>query len=716
PLETWAYGGANWTLLTPNGPSARLSTSLAYDPSIQSLVLFGGKGPNATYLSDTWTFSGGAWTNVTATAGPGPSPRASMAIAWDAADGYLVGYGGVEPNASLVGNASGSTTTWVFDGATWSGFLNPTNSSPPNLGALAYDSSDSRLIYFGGLSSYHNATAWSASNATWSFAAGIWTNLTGTTKGDPGPALSPGLVDNGRDGSVFLFGGSGGANGSAARNETYRYAQGQWTAVPTGSGRPASRFAPSLAFNASSQEIVLFGGLDLAGLKGDTWNYSAGGWSFVGPKLWVSGAVGIMGDGTASDVGVLVGFYTLGVLGGAETNFTYTGLPSGCPPQGGRVIYCQPDSPGMFDVRVGVVAPSGEFQGPNLSFTVNTDPTVLPPTYSPSLTEPGVPVTIDTAASGGTGGLAYDYGLLPPGCAGSDAPVITCTPSSVGAFRVAVQVHDVLGVVAAASSVLTVGPHPSVSLLSVSPGRIDLGMNAKVSVVAAGGLGALTYAYAGLPDGCPPSNSTVLVCTPTATGQFGIVATATDVYGFAANRSTVLLVNPELVLGSFSVSTDRVIVRSTVSFNVTLSGGTAPYTVGFSNLPIGCTSDNTTSLLCLPQATGLYAVTVTVSDAVGARVTSTVTVDILPPGQQTRNATNGSGGPAGALWGPLGTTAFLQGFAIGIVALVAVLLGLGSYGMRTRRLAREGREIVDELRREPPVPEEPSSPDGGPPG
>jgi len=60
---------ANWVQSAAQGPSARAGVSLSYDSSRRQTVLFGGAA-GSTYISDTWLYSGTAWTQVQA---PGPS-------------------------------------------------------------------------------------------------------------------------------------------------------------------------------------------------------------------------------------------------------------------------------------------------------------------------------------------------------------------------------------------------------------------------------------------------------------------------------------------------------------------------------------------------------------------------------------------------------------------------------------------------------------------
>jgi hypothetical protein len=60
--HTWRWSGAGWTRVATTGPPPRFVSALAFDAARGEVVLFGGAVPAATgYLGDTWTWSGGAW-------------------------------------------------------------------------------------------------------------------------------------------------------------------------------------------------------------------------------------------------------------------------------------------------------------------------------------------------------------------------------------------------------------------------------------------------------------------------------------------------------------------------------------------------------------------------------------------------------------------------------------------------------------------------------
>ena len=113
--DTWTWDGVTWTQAHPNntppaiGEANPMAAQLVYD-SVRKVVLFA--GPNqSTRKTDTLTWSGDDWTVVTAATAP--EERDGAGLAFDVVEGITVFAGGY----SFGGEVS---TTWGWDGATWS--------------------------------------------------------------------------------------------------------------------------------------------------------------------------------------------------------------------------------------------------------------------------------------------------------------------------------------------------------------------------------------------------------------------------------------------------------------------------------------------------------------------------------------------------------------------------------------------------------------------
>ena len=130
----------SWVPLSPKtSPITRGGASMAFDPAINKMVLFGGAGPRSECgcLSDTWTYDGNTWTQQFPAE---PTARAGAAMAYDPALRKIVLFSGNNFQAD----------TWTYDGATWT--KETPTTSPPALAeaSMAFDPRIGRLVLFGG--------------------------------------------------------------------------------------------------------------------------------------------------------------------------------------------------------------------------------------------------------------------------------------------------------------------------------------------------------------------------------------------------------------------------------------------------------------------------------------------------------------------------------------------------------------------------------------
>ena len=145
--DTWTWNGSTWTKQAPaTSPPARSGASMAYDAATGNIVLFGGAGSHHHHglFDDTWTWNGSTWTkDATATH---PSARNSASMAYDAATGNVVlfGGGGFGSGPSPLGD------TWTWDGSTWTKQAPATSPPARQYGSMAYDAATGNVVLFGG--------------------------------------------------------------------------------------------------------------------------------------------------------------------------------------------------------------------------------------------------------------------------------------------------------------------------------------------------------------------------------------------------------------------------------------------------------------------------------------------------------------------------------------------------------------------------------------
>lgn len=271
------------------------------------------------------------------------------------------------------------------------------------------------------------------------------------------------------------------------------------------------------------------------------------------------------------------------------------------------------------------------------SFTVGsgTSPLTASLTANPASVTLGNSTTLSTSASGGTGPYSFVYTGLPPGCAGTSQS-FSCTPTSAGTYKVSVTVTDSASHSTTASTNVTVTPAivgPTITSFAATPNPVTLGSSVNIAVTASGGTPPLSYAYTGLPAGCSTTNASSFTCTPTATGAYSITVVVTDAVAKTATQSTPLTVAspPGPAITSFTAGPSTITQGSSTFLNVTVVGGTQPYTYTYSGLPTGCASADVASLSCTPSGTGTFSINVNVTDAKAMSATASTQLTVNAP-------------------------------------------------------------------------------------
>lgn len=112
--ETWAYDGTDWTQVASGelGGKWRYDIHMAYDAGRQRVVLFGGyyHGGSGCSLNDTWEYDGSQWTQRYPTTTP--AGRCGQSMAFDPSRNKVVMFGGTSNNGLY-------NDTWEYDGVDW---------------------------------------------------------------------------------------------------------------------------------------------------------------------------------------------------------------------------------------------------------------------------------------------------------------------------------------------------------------------------------------------------------------------------------------------------------------------------------------------------------------------------------------------------------------------------------------------------------------------
>ncbi len=161
-----------------------------------------------------------------------------------------------------------------------------------------------------------------------------------------------------------------------------------------------------------------------------------------------------------------------------------------------------------------------------------------------------------------------------------------------------------------------------------NPSLVDAGVATSFNVTGAGGEGTLSYDYTGLPSGCTTSDTATLSCTPTRSGVFTIRVFVNDSGGSEGTATAQLTVNPAPSSVSLNATPRPTDALAPVTFNATVSGGTAPiqYTWLFGD----GTNGTGRSISHAFTSAGNYTVRVTAKDSFGLSATNTLSMRVYP--------------------------------------------------------------------------------------
>lgn len=208
---------------------------------------------------------------------------------------------------------------------------------------------------------------------------------------------------------------------------------------------------------------------------------------------------------------------------------------------------CEGMTPGTYNVTVTAVDTLGNRVSTAVAVTVFSAPAVSLAGPATRSIDVGQSTTFSAVARGGSGGYAYAWRGLPPGCASADAATITCPPLVPGTSAIRAAVTDSDGFSAVSGSVtLTVYAPPSVRL-EVTPSTILQGASVTFRAVTAGGAGTLAHAWTGLPAGCAGAAGPTVACSPSAAGTFNVTVIVTDANNVTARGGATLVVNPSFL-------------------------------------------------------------------------------------------------------------------------------------------------------------------------
>jgi hypothetical protein len=220
-----------------------------------------------------------------------PPARNSANMAYDAASGQVVLFGGYG-NGGILGD------TWTWNGITWTQQSPATSPSGRDSAGMVYDAATGQVVLFGG------SNGSSILGDTWTWNGTTWTQQ--SPAASPSARDFPSMAYDAATGQVVLFGGDGSTNSSGYLGDTWTWNGTTWTQQSPATS-PSARYYDSMAYDAATAQVVLFGGYN-NGLLGDTWTWNGTTWTQQSPAASPSARyLPIMAYDAASSKVVLFG-------------------------------------------------------------------------------------------------------------------------------------------------------------------------------------------------------------------------------------------------------------------------------------------------------------------------------------------------------------------------------------------------------------------------
>ncbi len=333
-------------------------------------------------------------------------------------------------------------------------------------------------------------------------------------------------------------------------------------------------------------------------------------------------------------------FTQSGANGTATFSLASGTLPAGMSLSASGVLSGTPTQTGSFPITVKVTDSNGcTGTGPTYTLVIACQ-TITVSNPATTTGTVGTPFSQTFTQSGANGTATFSTAsTLPAGMSLSASGVLSGTPTQPGTFPITVTVTDSNGCTGTGPTYTLVIVCQTITVTNpaTTTGTVDAPFSATFTQSGAIGTATFTIASGSLPAGLTLSSSGVLSGTPQVPGTFSITVKVTDSNGCTGTGPTYTLViacqtitvtNPGPATGTFGVPLSG-------SFTFTQSGvGThtpAVFSINSGSLPSGVSLSSSGVLSGTPTQTGVFSVTVKVTDANGCSGTgSTYTLTIAP--------------------------------------------------------------------------------------
>jgi len=375
--------------------------------------------------------------------------------------------------------------------------------------------------------------------------------------------------------------------------------------------------------------VLLFGGLNSASYLNDTWSFVDGAWILLNPSTPPDERVGA---GLVVDpvqrVAVLYGGYPADSYPYGTWTFssnTWTEYPLTSTPIWGTVwgqMCYDPTDHWVLLYESSIPATwvlnftNGTSPPPPLEVTASVDPLTGPAPLS---------VTFNSTATGGT--LPYHYSWTTGDGVSFTTRNASFLYASDGTYTVHLWVNDSATGTFVDTWTVVVGGGNFQASGGPAPDPVDVGQTVWFNSTASGGIRPYTFSWHFGDGGSASVENTTH--SYSSSGQYPVSFRGEDSAGHSIWLNTTETVNPALAVVA-SVAPLTGTTPLPVSFTSSASGGTAPYSFhwDFGHDSGTGSSENASYSYAIA---GTYTVNLTVTDAVGAQVARTWTIDASAP-------------------------------------------------------------------------------------
>ena len=265
-------------------PSPRSYPRMAFDAAAGEMILFGGTSPydGGTKMSydsnETWSWNGTRW--VQRVPAHTPPARAAQAMTYDSTRGRIVMFGGrqmkgIAVAASDIEPITTVRDTWVYDNNDWTEVQTGSAPSARLLASMAYDSLRDRVVLYGGTSVNADGITSTPLYDTWEFDGTDWRQIDNESVKVGRPLL---VYDKARSQTILV------GSDTELKPHMYRLDTGtnKWVEM-TPEKLPDCVNESTMAYQEHDASIVLTGGVCSLATSFDdkTWRWNGSTWAEV---------------------------------------------------------------------------------------------------------------------------------------------------------------------------------------------------------------------------------------------------------------------------------------------------------------------------------------------------------------------------------------------------------------------------------------------------